>query len=100
MKIVKGAEEYHLRRHVPVRYHGIESRRVISISLKTDSLSEARNRSESVWEEQIARWETALKTGTAIPRASYKATVASATKLGIVYLPTVKVAELPMPDDV
>ena len=98
MKIIKRAETYHLRRHVPVRYHGIESRRVVSISLKTDSLSEARKRADSVWDDQLTRWETALQTGNPVPRVSYRATVASATKLGIVYLPTVKVAELPTED--
>ena len=98
MKIIKRAETYHLRRHVPVRYHGIETRRVVSISLKTDSLSEARKRADSVWDDQLTRWETALQTGNPVPRVSYRATVASATKLGIVYLPTVKVAELPTED--
>lgn len=95
MKIIKRAETYHLRRHVPVRFHGIEGRRIISISLKTDSLSEARKRAVTEWDDQLARWETALQTGVPIQRGSYKATVASAAKLGLVYLPTVKVAELP-----
>ena len=85
---------YHLRRHVPSRFAAIDGRRVVSISLKTDSLSEAKKRAVTVWDDMLAQWETALLAGNPVQRGSYRAAVSSATRLGLVYMPTPQVAEL------
>ncbi len=55
---------YHLRKTVPRRYHGIEPRREVWISLKTDSETEARRRADAAWQETLAVWE-AMKSGDA-----------------------------------
>ena len=49
---------YWLKRRVPARYSGIETRKEIWRSLKTDSPGVAAQEAEAVWNELIEGWET------------------------------------------
>ncbi|MCU0908885.1 MAG: integrase [Rhodobacteraceae bacterium] len=87
---------YHLRKSVPKRYHGIESRREVWISLKTDSDSEARRRADAVWQETLAVWE-AMKAGdTTHAEARFQAARDLAQALGFRYKTARQVPQAPM----
>jgi len=89
---------YHLRRRVPKRYEGVEDRKVVYVSLKTDSLAEARRKEGEVWDNLVAQWEALLRGDTDLARERYAAARDLAQARGYEFLPAKKVAKLPLPD--
>ena len=89
---------YHLRRRVPKRYEGVENRKIVYVSLKTDSLTEARRKEEEVWNNFLAQWEALLRGDTDLARERYAAARELAQARGYEFLPAKKVAELPLAD--
>jgi len=89
---------YHLRRRVPKRYEGVENRKIVYVSLKTDSLTEARRKEEEVWNNFLAQWEALLRGDTDLARERYAAARELAQARGYEFLPAKKVAQLPLPD--
>ena len=87
---------YHLRRRVPKRYAGVEERKIVYVSLKTDSLTEARRKEEEVWNNLVAQWEALLRGDTDIARERYDAARELAYARGYEFLPAKRIAELPL----
>ncbi|WP_397543499.1 tyrosine-type recombinase/integrase [Roseovarius salis] len=87
---------YYLRRRVPKRYASVEDRTIVYLSLKTDSLTEARRKEEEVWNNLVAQWEALLRGDTDLARERYAAARDLAQARGYEFLPAKKVAELPL----
>lgn len=87
---------WHLRRRVPKRYAPVESRRVIWISLKTDSQSIAVQKAEAVWLNQLEAWEARLagRDGDALEK--YRAARQLAATRGFQFLTADQVAQAPL----
>lgn len=89
---------YHLIRRVPKRYASVESRKMIWISLKTDSLSLAEDRADKAWDEMLAAWDALLMGDTEAYEMQLAMAKRAAQSMGFRYLPVNKVAELPFDD--
>lgn len=96
--IEKHGKKWRLRRRVPSRFHGIELRRMIKISLKTDSEAEAVKRAADLWQGLCDGWEAALAGESATAQQMHARAVADAQRLGLRYIPATDVAALPLPD--
>jgi hypothetical protein len=60
MKPILRGSTYYLRKVVPKRFAEVESRKEVWVSLKTDSLSEAKSRAKRAWQETLNGWEAKL----------------------------------------
>lgn len=89
---------YHLHRRVPARYAKVERRQLVRMSLKTDSVSEARRKAEIVWAELLAQWEALLKGDTSVAKARYEAAQDLAKAHKLRFLPADEVAKLSPPE--
>jgi integrase len=89
---------YYLRRRVPKRFAEIEPRAVIWASLKTDSLREAEDKLESVWDSLVGAWEARLAGDTAAAEEELGHARKIAHSRGFRYLPSSRVARLPLED--
>ncbi|HMB12581.1 MAG TPA: DUF6538 domain-containing protein, partial [Roseovarius sp.] len=98
MPIHHRGSTYYLRRRVPKRYASVEDREIVYLSLKTDSLTEARRKEEEVWNNLIAQWEALLRGDTDLARERYAAARDLAQARGYDFLPAKKVADLPLAD--
>ena len=94
--ILKRGKTWHLYRRVPVAYHGIESRRLIFRSLKTDSEALARQKAEAVWLQMIEAWEARLGGDGADAERRFEAAQRLAQARGYRFLDASRVAVLPM----
>lgn len=95
----------HLRRHiwgmkrrVPVRFAGVEPRKVIWVTLKTDSVTIARTKAEVVWQGLIDAWEARLAGQDEDSARRYAAAMDLAQQRGFQFLPAREVAQLPTAD--
>ncbi len=88
----------HLRRRVPVRYHAIEDRKGIWVSLHTDSDSIARQKAPIAWQNLVEAWEARLAGDTADAERRFEAARELAAVRGFRYLPAASVADLPRED--
>ena len=93
--ILKRGKIWHLYRRVPVAYHGIESRRLIFRSLKTDSEALARQKAEAVWLQMIEAWEARLGGDSADAERRFDAAQRLAQARGYRFLDASRVAGLP-----
>ena len=96
MSVVKRGGVYHLRRRVPVRFSNIETRRILHISLKTDSEKQARAKEPVVWQACIDAWEVALagEAGSSLEQFEQAHKIAAVS--GFRYLTSSDVADLPL----
>lgn len=96
MSVVNRGGVYYLRRRVPVRFSNIETRRIIQISLKTDSEKQARAKEPVVWQACIDAWEAALagEAGSSLEQFEQVQKIAAAS--GFRYLTSSDVADLPL----
>lgn len=84
--IHKRGKRWHLRWVVPARYKGVEERREIHVSLKTDSESEARKRADAAMADLIEELEARLAgSGRREAEVRFKRTVAMAEAMGLTY---------------
>ncbi|WP_334212718.1 tyrosine-type recombinase/integrase [Falsirhodobacter sp. 20TX0035] len=51
---------YYLRRRLPTRYEAVDERRIIKVSLHTDSEPMAISKAAQVWSEMVEAWEARL----------------------------------------
>ena len=98
MKLLKRGKVWHLHRRVPVAYHGVDSRRVILCSLKTDSEAIARQKAEAIWLQLIEGWEARLAGDSADAEQRFEAARRLAQARGFRFLDASRVAELPTPE--
>ncbi|MZR12670.1 tyrosine-type recombinase/integrase [Maritimibacter sp. DP07] len=97
MIILRG-KTWWLRRRVPKQYQGVADSREVWVSLKTDSEKVARRKAEAVWTERVAGWEAAM--GGDFERAELRWSRAreAARSMGLQFIPSREVAELPVED--
>lgn len=96
MSVMKRGNQWCLRRRVPARYHQIESRKEIWISLQTDSRRQANEKAPAVWEEQLAAWEARFSGKGDDAEKHFAAVQALAASKGLRYMPIDQVAQLPI----
>jgi hypothetical protein len=87
-----------LRRRVPVRYAGVEDRKVIWVSLGTDSASDGKIKADVVWQQYVQGWEALLAGDTATPDKKFDAAQEIARSRGFNFMPASKVLEAPLED--
>jgi integrase len=87
---------YWLKRRVPARYSGIETRKEVWRSLKTDSPAVAAQKAEAVWNELIEGWEARLAGRSAEAEERFAAARDLAAARGVRFLSARAVAELPI----
>ncbi len=89
-------ETWYLVRRIPKRYELVETRkRVISISLETDSHRLASQKAPRVWQAQLDHWQAKLDGRASDARAAYDAVRKVAQDRGFNYLPVTQIAALP-----
>ena len=96
MSIHQRGKVYWLKRRVPARYSGIETRKEVWRSLKTDSLAVAAQKAEAVWNELIEGWEARLAGRSAEAEERFAGTRDLAAARGVRFLSARAVAELPI----
>jgi len=96
MSVIRRDNTFYLKKRVPVRYAGIEPRKLVWISLKTDSEKEARTKVQAVWSEVIAGWDALLAGNSDDAEARYAGAKAIAAARGYRFLPVDRVISLPL----
>ncbi|MCA1775706.1 MAG: integrase, partial [Loktanella sp.] len=96
MSIHQRGKVYWLKRRVPARYSGIETRKEVWRSLKTDSPALAAQKAEAVWNELIEGWEARLAGRSAEAEERFAAAQDLAAARGVRFLSARAVAELPV----
>lgn len=84
---------YHLRRRVPLRYASVEPRKVISLSLNTDSPKEAGRKAAEIWHGFLEAWEIILSGDVSTGRAKLKAMENIAARYGFPYRTQKEIAD-------
>lgn len=93
--ILRG-RKYSLRRRVPERYRSVDTREEVWVSLHTDSLSEAKEKAQKVWETHIAGWEAQLAGRSTDALKHFDAVRELAKAKGVKYVPVGQVADMPI----
>lgn len=93
--ILRG-RKYSLRRRVPERYRSVDIREEVWVSLHTDSLSEAKEKAQKVWETHIAGWEAQLAGRSTDASKHFDAVRELAKAKGVKYVPVGQVADMPI----
>lgn len=96
MRITLRGSTWHLRRRVPTRFAGVEPRREVWISLKTDSHQLASKKAPAVWDSLIAGWEAQLAGRSEGATVRFEAVRAIAASHGLSYKPIRDVEQLPL----
>lgn len=87
---------WYLVRRIPKRFEAVETRkRIVSISLETDSYSEAQRKAGAAWQVQLDHWQAKLDGRGANARTAFEAVRKVAQARGFSYLPVAEVAALP-----
>jgi integrase len=90
---IRRGDTYYLRRRVPRRFKVAEERTLIWVSLKTDSLRDARSRADRVWSQLIEAWEARLAGNAEAAEAQMTAARRIAQSHGLRYRPEDEVAK-------
>lgn len=99
LKLTNRRGVWYLVRRIPRRFEAVEPRkRIVSISLETDTLRLARDKAAGVWQALLDHWQAKLDGRSADARTAYEAVRKVAQARGCNYLPVSRVAKLP--DDV
>ena len=98
IQIVNRGGTWHLFKRVPKIYRGVAGKVNISMSLKTDSRSQADAKAREIWAGLLAEWDAALDADRPSPSAGIAALERARTRaqrLGLIYRTAPEVAELP-----
>lgn len=96
LKLTNRRGVWYLVRRIPRRFEAVEARkRIVSISLETDSLRLARDKATGVWQVLLDHWQAKLDGRSADARTAYEAVRKVAQGRGCNYLPVSQVAKLP-----
>lgn len=94
----KRGSTWHLVRRVPTDFHDVEPRRLLTLSLRTDSKKLAAEKAAQVWDNLLEGWQ-ALKDGRSDDAdVRFKAAQRICANKGFQYLPVAEVADLPLVD--
>ncbi|PQA89665.1 DUF6538 domain-containing protein [Hyphococcus luteus] len=96
MSVIMREGTYYLKRRVPRRYEGVESRNTIWMSLHTDSESIARGKADRAWAHLTEAWEARLAGDSSEARERYSAALELARLRGFHYLDRNEIALLPI----
>lgn len=96
MEVFLRGGKYYVRVYRPRRFAPIEKRARVWVSLQTDSLKEAQRRAIRAADQQLAIWEAAAAGDD--PEQAFKAAKLFTEQVGLRYLPSSRVAELPVAD--
>lgn len=96
MKFTRRGSTLYLRKRVPKRYHAVEEREYVWLSLHTDSESVARAKHPRVWGEMIEAWEAKLDGAKAEGEGRMRAARELAAKRGFRFPSAADVAQLPL----
>lgn len=91
-------KSYHLRKRVPTRYATVEKRRILWVSLHTDSQTVALRKLGQVWDWYIDAWEARLAGDTTDAEAKFAAAADLAGARGFRFMKADAVAKLPVLD--
>ncbi|MEC7762928.1 MAG: integrase [Pseudomonadota bacterium] len=95
MAIRPRGKKLSLYKRVPKRYESVEPRKVIWLSLHTDSMSQAQAKAGPAWEQLVAGWEAKLAGDTSDAEQRFEAARELAEARGFRYMRVDKVAQLP-----
>lgn len=95
MAIKRRGKKLSLYMRVPKRYDAVEPRRLIWLSLHTDSKSEAEVKGAAAWDQLVAGWEAKLAGDTSDAEQRFAAARELAEARGFRYMRVDKVAKLP-----
>lgn len=95
MNITRRNKTFHIVRRVPKRYEAVESRKVVWISLHTDSESIARQKAPAAWAHMVEAWEAHLAGDSDDAERRFEAARELAQVRGFRYLAADRVATLP-----
>jgi hypothetical protein len=87
---------FHLRRRVPKRYQDVESRKIVEVSLHTDSERVAAHKAEGAWAQLTEAWEARLAGDSEDAERRFAAAQELAAVRGHRYMSAPKVAQLPV----
>lgn len=87
-----------IRKRVPARYAPGESRRIVHLTLHTDSMTVAKQKAPVIWAEMIEAWEAKLKGDSEDAAARFAVAGELAHVRGFRYLHASAVARLPIPE--
>lgn len=96
LNLIKRGDTLHIRKRVPKRYHDVEPRQFVWLSLHTDSESIARVKAPKIWADLIEAWEAKLAGDTSDAEARFEAARELAAKRGFRFMSSDKVAALPL----
>ena len=96
MSLLLRGKTYHLRRRVPQRFADVEPRRVVWISLHTDSESLARTKADQAWEELLAAWEAKRAGDSADAQKRFEAAQELAQMRGFRYRHHAELSDAPL----
>lgn len=96
MNFTRRGSTLYLRKRVPKRYHAVEDREYVWLSLHTDSESVARAKYPRVWGEMIEAWEAKLDGAKAEGEGRMRAARELAAKRGFRFMSAADVARLPL----
>jgi integrase len=96
MALLLRGKSYHWRRRVPKRFLDIEPRRVVWISLDTDSERMARSKAVQIWEALIAAWEARQAGNSADAQRRFAAAQDLAKRRGFADASHTELAEAPL----
>ncbi|MEM6898146.1 MAG: DUF6538 domain-containing protein [Pseudomonadota bacterium] len=96
MSVFKRGRHYQMRRRVPRRFESVEDRKVVWISLHTDSETIARSKADEAWRHMTEAWEARLSGCSEAAAERYEAALELAQLRGFRYLDIQKVSELPI----
>jgi integrase len=89
---------YQLYKRVPTRYQSVDHRKLILLSLHTDSKSIATEKANGIWAQMVEAWEARLAGDTSDADKRFAAAKELAAVRGFRYLDASKVADLPIDD--
>lgn len=95
MNIKRRNKTFHLIKRVPKRYEGIEPRKVVWISLHTDSETVARQKAPAAWQNMVDAWEARRAGDREDAERRFEAARELAQVRGYRYLSADRVAKLP-----
>ncbi|WP_415234060.1 DUF6538 domain-containing protein [Pseudorhodobacter sp.] len=95
MSIHLRKDTYYIKRRVPKRFASLGLGAYKWVSLRTDSLKEAEQKAETIWDGIIASWEAAMSGNTDDAEKRYSAALALAAAKGVKFINVGQVADLP-----
>jgi len=95
MSVIRRDDTYYLKKRVPVRYASVEQRKLIWITLKTDSEKAAKTKAGAVWNEVVGSWEALINGIIDDAEVQYTAAKQIAVSRGYRFMSAERVAALP-----